>query len=210
MRRTPLLLVMSIAGAAGCATLAAPTPEPDSRTQLQDGVAAVEAQDYLRARGLLEPLYYQHWMEPVGRQALVALIAAELDSRNPQRRLWAAADMAARLLNLPELEPWLVPVGEAYYLLALELGAAEERVKQAESMRADAEARAERAEQGENARTLPAQTRRSVPARITEVEGERDELKRELSRLNEQLTVRDRELRETKQELERIRRTIRP
>ena len=56
-----------------------------------------------------------------GQHALLTLIAADLDNRNPQRRLWAAAEMSARLLSIPDLEPWMVPVGESYYLLAVEL-----------------------------------------------------------------------------------------
>lgn len=209
MVRTPLLLVLTVASVAGCATLQTPEP-PDRGPQLLEGVAALEKQDYLRARGLLEPLYYQHWTEPIGRQALVGLIASELDGRNPDRRLWAAADMASRLLNLPDLEPWLVPVGESFYLMAMELGAIEERRAQAESQRGDAESRSERASAAEDARPLPLLPRPTVPSRIAQVVEEREELRREVARLNEQLAVRDRELRETKQELERIRRTIRP
>lgn len=209
MVRTPLLLVLSVAGVAGCATLRMTKPA-DPRPQLLEGIGAVEAQDYLRARGLLEPLYYQYWTEPVGRQALMALIAAELDGRNPDRRLWVAADMAGRLLNLPDLEPWMVPVGESFYLAAVELGAIEERRAQAESLRADAESRSERASEAEHTRPLPMQPRQTVPSRIAQVVEEREELRREVARLNEQLAARDRELRETKQELERIRRTIRP
>jgi hypothetical protein len=197
MVRAMLLLVVSTAAMAGCAALTGLRGGEDPRALLHDGVAAVEAQEFLRARGLLEPLVRERPHEPIGQQAALVLIAAELDARNPQRRLWAAADQAGRLLSSP-LEPWLVPVAESYYLLALELGAAEERVAQAEARTAQLE------------RELPALTRETVPAREDRLTSERDQARRQAEQLQQQLATRDRELRETRQELERIRRTIRP
>jgi hypothetical protein len=195
MGRAALLLALSAVVAAGCAAIGG-RGTPDPQAQLVEGVAAVQAQQYLRARGLLEPLFFQRYSEPVGQQALLVLIASEIDHRNPDRRLWAAADMAGRLINLPGAEPWVVPVAEAYYLLALELGAAEERVAQAEARAADAR--------------LPQPTRESVPAQISRITAERDQARRRAEQMEQQLATRDRELRETRQELERIRRTIRP
>jgi hypothetical protein len=198
MRRAVLLLVLSALGTAGCAAVFG-GDAPDPRVQLQEGAAAVEARQFLRARGLLEPLYYADPSGPVGQQALLVLIAAELDNRNADRRLWAAADMASRLLNLERIEPWMVPVAETYYLLALELGAAEQRIAQAETARAEAETRA-----------LPTLTRESVPARVNRISAERDQARRRAEQAEQQLAERDRELLQTKQELDRIRRTIRP
>jgi hypothetical protein len=198
MRRAVLLLVLSALGIAGCAAVFS-GDGPDPRVQLQEGVAAVEARQFLRARGLLEPLYYADPSGPVGQQALLVLIAAELDNRNADRRLWAAADMASRLLNMERVEAWMVPVAETYYLLALELGAAEQRIAQAESARAEAETRA-----------LPTLTRESVPARIDRISNERDQARRRAEQAEQQLAERDGELLQTKQELDRIRRTIRP
>jgi hypothetical protein len=196
------LLVVSMAAMTGCAALAGLRDSPDPRAQLEDGAAAVEAQEYLRARGLLEPLVREHPSHEIGQRALLVLIAAELDNRNPERRLWAAADMAARLLETERVERWVVPVAESYYLLAMELGAAEERIAAAEAQarRADAAAR----------RTPPASTRPSVPVQLDRVRTERDQARRQADQLQQQLATRDRELRETRQELERIKRTIRP
>jgi hypothetical protein len=140
----------------------------------------------------------------VGQQALLVLIAAELDNRNPQRRLWAAAEMSARLLSIPELEPWLVPVGESYYLLAVELGAQEERLARADSARAAAQAEVAAAD-----RELPSSSRESVPVRINRITTERDSLRRRVGELEAQAQARDKELLETKQELERVKQTIR-
>jgi hypothetical protein len=198
MRRAVLLLVLSALGTAGCAAVFGGNG-PDPRVQLQEGVAAVEARQFLRARGLLEPLYYADPSGPVGQRALLVLIAAELDNRNADRRLWAAADMASRLLNVERVEAWMVPVAETYYLLALELGAAEQRIAQAETARAEAETRA-----------LPTLTRESVPARMDRISAERDQARRRAEQAEQQLAERDRELLQTKQELDRIRRTIRP
>jgi hypothetical protein len=200
MRRAVLLLVLIALGSAGCAAVFR-GGGPDPRVQLQEGVAAVEARQFLRARGLLEPLYYEDPSGSVGQQALLVLIAAELDNRNADRRLWAAADMASRLLSQEQVESWMVPVAETYYLLAMELGAAEQRIAEAESARAAAETRA---------RELPTLTRESVPARIGRVSTERDQARRRAEQAEQQLAERDRELLQTRQELDRIRRTIRP
>jgi hypothetical protein len=210
MRARPLLVALSAAGVTGCAAIAH-SSNVDPRDQLAHAAAALEAQDYARARELLEPLYFQHWMEPVGQQAQLMLIAAELDGRNPNRRLWAAADMATRLLQIPSVEPWVVPLAESYYVLAVELGATEERVALAEAARADAEERAVRAERASTPpRRLPTTTRETVPAQLRRVNRDRDELKRQVEQLQQQVEERDRDLREARQELERIKKTIKP
>jgi hypothetical protein len=203
-----LLVALSVAGATGCAAVTL-TRGPDPRAQLVAGAAAVEAQDYARARTLLEPLYFERWMEPVGQEAMLVLIAAELDGRNPDRRLWAAADMSGRLLGIPQLEPWMVPVAESYYVLADELGASEARLALGASSPADAEARAARADvTGGSGRAVPVAARESVPSRINRLTAERDSLKRMIEEREQQIATRDRELRDTKQELERIKKTI--
>jgi hypothetical protein len=203
MKRAALLLALTAAGLTGCAALSF-SRQPDARDQLNQGVAALEAQDYAAARTLLEPLYREHWQERVGQQAMLALIAADLDNRNPERRLWSAAEMAARLLSIPELEPWLIPVGESYYLLALELGAQEERVARADAARAAAEAEVAAVE-----RELPASAVESVTARINRITTERESLLRRVSQLEQEAEARTKELNDTKQELERVKQTIR-
>ncbi|MGH7446120.1 MAG: hypothetical protein ACRELT_01075 [Longimicrobiales bacterium] len=203
MTRAALLLLLSTAGLTGCAVLSM-SGQADARAQLRQGVAALEAQDYVRARGLLEPVYREHWQERVGQQAMLTLVAADLDNRNPQRRLWAAAEMSARLLSIPDLQPWMIPVGESYYLLAVELGAQEERLARADSARAVAEA-----EVAAVARQLPESSTESVPARIGRITAERETLRRRVSELEQQAEARDKELRDTKQELERVKQTIR-
>lgn len=203
MKRAALLLALTTAGLTGCAALSF-ARQPDAREQLNQGVAALEAEDYAGARALLEPLYRERWQDRIGQQAMLALIAADLDNRNPNRRLWAAAEMAARLLSIPELEPWLIPVGESYYLLALELGAQEERLARADAARAAAEAEVAAVE-----RELPASAVESVTARINRITRERESLLRRVSQLEQEAEARTKELNDTKQELERVKQTIR-
>lgn len=204
MRRAAMLVALATVTLSGCSMLAAAAGGGPEAT-LHDGVVAIELQDYARARVLLEPVYLQHWEQPVGRKAMLALTAAELDTRNPDRRLWAGADLAARLLNVPAIEPWMVPVAETYYLLALELGAQEERLARADSLEQVAKATVEAAN-----RELPAAPGESWPQRIRAVRTERDDLRQRVTELEEQLAARAEELRVTKVELERIKKTIKP
>jgi hypothetical protein len=193
-----MMLLLGTLAVAGCGALAAVRGD-DPWSQLEAGVAAAEAQEYLQARGLLEPLFYQRPNDAVGQRALLVLVAAELDNRNPDRRLWAAADMASRMLVAGPAESWMMPVATTFYLLAMELGAAEERIAEAEAARDTAEAR-----------NLPASARESVPVRVGRITAERDQARRQAEQLQQQLAARDRELRETRAELDRIKRTIRP
>jgi hypothetical protein len=200
--RAALLLALGTASLTGCAALSL-SRQPDPKVQLEQGVAALHAGDYTAAREHLEPVYREHWQEPVGQRALLTLIAAELDGRNPDRRLWAAAEMAARLLNIEQLETWMVPTAESLYLLAVELGAQEERLAQANSARAETEAAVAAA------RGLPASERETVPAQIRAIASERDALRRRVGELEQLAATRERELRETRQELERVKQAIR-
>ncbi|MEX1182543.1 MAG: hypothetical protein WEF86_04865 [Gemmatimonadota bacterium] len=202
MRRAALLLALGTAAISSCTSLNA-IREPDPATALHEGVTALESQNYARARALLEPLYLEHWEDEVGRRAMLALIAAEVDTRNPDRRLWVAADLSARLLNVPDLEPWIVPVAEAYYLVALELGAHEQRLALGDSAGARLASR-------QANRVLPTGPEVTIPARITALESERSTLRRRVAELEEQLAASAEELRLTKVELERIKKTIKP
>lgn len=205
MRGSALLGALTTAVLSGCAAFAvARAPAP--AVQLQQGVAALQAQQYPVARALLEPLYLERSAEAVGQRAMLALIAAELDARNPERRLWVGAEIASRLLHAPNVEPWLVPITETTYLLALELGAQDERLARADSAREQAEQRALRAE----GRTLPSSPRETVPAQLRALADERDAHKRRADQLETQLAARDGELRDTKAELERIKKIIKP
>jgi hypothetical protein len=200
MRRAALLAALITTALAGCNTLMPRQQGTNPDEQLEQGIAALRTQRYPAARGYLEPLYLEHWTLPVGQRAMLALIAAELDGRNPERRLWAGADLASRLLNVPAVEPWIVPIAESYYLLAVELGAQEERLARADSARVAAESRA---------RSLSSD-RPTVPQQLAALATERDAAKRRADQAETNLATKDRELRETKAELERIKKIIKP
>jgi hypothetical protein len=180
-----------------CAVLSG-VSEPDAASELDRGLTALRAREYNDARRILEPLYQSSWQEPAGQRALLALAAMELDPRNPDRRLWAGADMAGRLLSIPQAAPADIPVAETLYLLAVELGAAEERIARADSVTQAADDRTRR----------PTASVLSVPARMAKLQAERDGLTRRNEQLQATLKTKDKELADAKQELERIKKTL--
>lgn len=195
MKRAPLLLALLLAGVTGCAALGnGVEPEPELRLEL--GLQALAQRDFPRAQEHLEWVYHNHWQEPVGQQALLVLIAAEMDPRNTTRRLWASADMSARLLGIERAPRWMQPIGETLYLLALELGANEERISRTQAAL-------------DSAQTLPKFTGQSYPAQVQALRTERDSLKQRLDVLITERDSVDKELKEKTAELERIRRTVR-
>jgi hypothetical protein len=210
MRKIWVIVLLALVGGNGCAMLR-PTDRPDPGAELELGLAALAAGDYARANAHLYPLYRSHWEQPVGQRALLALIAAEIDPRNPDRRLWSTQDMAERYMQIADAPEWTHPVAESFYMLAAELGAAEERVARAEAERARAEREAAAAQ-----RQSPPAARRSlelpgptVPQQVGAITRERDELRQRVQQLQNEVSQRDRQIRERDQELERIRRTIR-
>ena len=195
MKRAPLLLALAMA-VTGCAAYYGAGGEPDPQRRLDAGLNALAVADYARAQEHLESVYREHWNEPIGQQALLVLAAAEMDPRNTSRRLWASADMAARLLGIPQAPPWMKPIGETMYLLSLEMGANEERIARTQAAL-------------DSAQSLPTFTGQSYPMRIEALQSERDNLRR---RLDQVIVVRDsidKELKDKTAELERVLRAIR-
>jgi chromosome segregation ATPase len=208
MTRARLRLALIALTLSGCAALRG-GPEASPERQLEQGLSALEARDYNRARALLDPLYRAHWEEPVGQRAMLALIAAELDSRNPERQLAAAADLSARYLNIEDIPGWHIPLAESLYLMAQELGANEERLARAEANAERAQRELAAAEEA-GGRELPTLTRETVPQRIRRLTAERDSLQRRLAATEQRLAARDKELNDAQTELERIRKTLKP
>lgn len=216
MKRAAVAIALFTVGVAGCATL--PWHRGlNAKDQLRQGLAALAQQQYSRARPLLERVYLDHWREEEGRQALLALAAAELDSRNPERRLAVGRELAGRYLSMESVPGWTVPAAEALYVLADELGGRDTLLARAEENRQAAEA--ERADvlqalkSGESGRrTLPRSEVESVPERIrrlmAERDLERDELLRRNAALEQRLAASDKELKDAQAELERIRKTL--
>jgi uncharacterized protein YhaN len=216
MNRAAVAIALFTAGVAGCATLRGergPSPEE----QLSQGLTALAAHDYPRARTLLEHVYLEHWQQPAGREALFALAAAELDSRNAARRLGVGAELAGRYLSLASVPAWTVPAAESMYLLAFELGVASDTLAKAvenrqaaEAERADVLQALKSGEQG--TRALPRSEVESVPDRIRRLTAEhareRDELQKRIAALEQRLAVSDKDLKDAQAELERIKLTL--
>jgi chemotaxis protein histidine kinase CheA len=240
MRRFAGALLVALVGLAGsgCAALRA-EPEPDPEQHLAWGLTALENQDYQTAHAHLAWLVSYFWNQPVGQRAMLALAAAEMDPRNPGRRLGIGAQIASDYLRLEETAAWLRPVVESAYLMALELGAAEEEIAQlsqereaAQAAARQARAQAQRAQQAARAaeaearraraaasapapapapaRQVPALPGPPVTARVRELEQERSRLTQRATELERQVANRDAELERTRRELDRIRRTLQP
>jgi hypothetical protein len=195
--------LLTTAALSGCALLGLGSGS-GSESQLERGIAAVQAQDYATARSILEPLFRAHPDDDEGERALVLLTTLELDPRNPARRLYAASDYATSLLNLPELPVWQKPIAEALYLLSIELGGHEQELDRIEAAKDSAVHEAAAAKQ----RALPVSTRESWPARLRRVEAERDALDKKVESLQASLHAREKELADAKQELQRIKKTL--
>jgi hypothetical protein len=185
-----LLLTGLVLAVAGCAALGRSTPDPELRLQL--GLAALAENDVAGARPHLDWVYRNYPAQAPGHQALLALIAAELDPRNPDRSLWTSADLAAQLIGAAGAPAWSRPVANTLYLVALELGASEERAAAAQQ-KVD----------------MPRFDGPSLAAQMRELEEERDAQKRRADAQAQQIEQLEKEIREKNAEIERIRRTIR-
>jgi hypothetical protein len=186
-------IAVLLVGTAACATVRGAGTGRSADQRLTDGVLLLETGDYAAATAVLDSVYRSAWTRPVGQRALLELAALSIDPRNPGRSLWQSADYSARLVAIPQTEPWMLPVARSLYLVAVELGALEEERVQAARDSAAAESE----------RGLPRYQGETVPARLSALERARDELAQRVAGLEQQL-------RDTTQELERIRRTIKP
>lgn len=178
---------------AGCATLGTGAPSPEER--LERGIDALQAGDLVTANIELRWLWENHWDQPIGKQALLVLAAAELDPRNPARRTDAAATMATLVLDMADTPTWMVPIAQTMYLLSLELGVNDDLITNLVAQR-------------DNLHGLPTLPGANVQDRIDALRSERDSLAARARTLEQTVTARDRTIQEKDQELERIRRTL--
>lgn len=190
MKRGSIWAVAMAGLLTGCATLKAPF-ESRGEERLEQGLEALARSDYRAAQEHLRWVVQNDGSDQHGQRALLVLAALEMDPRNPARRIGAGADLAANYLGLAEKPSWTQPIAQTLYLLSLELGAAEERAERAERAAERAQAR------------LPALPGPTVTARLRAVEQERDRLRNRVDTLEKELEAKE-------QELERIKKTIRP
>ncbi len=211
MNRNALLLAVCTSGLAACSVLHL-AQGGDAENHLQAGLGALDTADYGRAARQLTAAYQASPDDEDGRHALLALAAAELDPRNPQRRMDEGARLAGGYLRLRTEERWVAPAASTLYLMALELGAVTARADSAQ-----AQADSARAEAGAAQRTL-ARVDRALPrlpgepitVRLARLQAERDTLQARVHQLDDALAEKDRQLAEKTEEIQRIRRTLRP
>jgi hypothetical protein len=96
-----ILVVLTALVTGGCAIFDG-SRQPDPAAEFDVGIEALDRGDYEAGYDILYPIYRRHWDAPIGQRALLALMAAEIDPRNENRRLWSTADMAAAYLQIPE------------------------------------------------------------------------------------------------------------
>jgi hypothetical protein len=203
MKFTPLVAGIFALALSACGTFSA-VFHSGQDDRFESGMVAIRRGDFAQANTDLNWVAEHHPNDELGRRAVLVLAAIELDPRNPRRRLAMGADRAGAYLKSDANERWTEPIAQSLYLLALELGAAEERVAQAQSDRLAAEHRA-----NENEVPRFPEMGHTVPARLHALEDERDNLKKKVQTLEEQIADRDKKLGEKDKELERIRKTIR-
>lgn len=228
-----LLPSLLLAGLAACATLRAAEepPERGPGERLMDAAAALDAGDFRTAYPELAWIYSRCPASRVGRDALLLMAASELDPRNDARRPDVGAALAAEYLVLPSAPVEMVPVAETLYLLARELGAAAPSISPPAfpdtvlRLTADCDprtttgpARVVRAAADDGDRPqapqatllLPDLPVPSVPQRIARVEAQRDSASSQLAALLEQVKELQTRVASQQQEIERIRKTLRP
>lgn len=215
MKTAPLLVLALLAGASGCAVLNGRRADPDPALHLQQGLTALDRGNYEEAARELGWVYERYPARPEGQHALLALTALELDPRNPHRQLATTADLAAQMLNLPGGPTWTVPVGETFYLVAQELGAEYQRQAMTDSgltvptFTVMQPARGAEPAMPEARRLPPLPERPSIPEQLGRLRQERDSLQARADSLEQLLADREKKLRETQKEIERIRKTLR-
>lgn len=182
-------------GSGACASMRSALPGTSPEDEVQSALAMAEAGNYSAATAVLDSVYTAHWDRDAGVRALIGLAALTLDPRNPERSLWESADYSARLIGLPHAPGYLLPAARTMYLVSIELGALEEQRQAAEAARDTAEAIV--------ARTLPRYSGQTVPAQLSALARERDQLLQQIAGLEQALS-------DTTAELERVRRTLKP
>lgn len=178
-----------------CASMRSALPGASPAEEVRSALAMAEAGEHAAATAVLDAVYTSHWNSEAGLHALLGLAAISLDPRNENRSLWQSADYSARLIGLPNAPGYLLPAARTMYLVSIELGALEEQRQAAEAARDTAEAIV--------ARTLPRYSGQTVPAQLSALARERDQLVARIAGLEQALS-------DTTSELERVRRTLKP
>ncbi len=204
----PVLAVLAAALVAGCAATAIAVDRPDPDAVLSQAVRSAADGHFIEAHSDLSWVYTHYASRPVGRRALLALAALELDPRNPQQRLDVGAQLLERFFDADSLSTvpaWERPVLETMYLLSVDLGAEEYRLARAHVV-ADSLQAAGLTPAANAARpTLP---RPSMAVRLDSVVRASTVLKQRGDSLETRVKQLESQLGDARKELERIRKTL--
>ncbi len=200
-RAAPLLvLLLPLAGCVFHRPASQPSaPKPEER--LQQALTVLDSGDYAGATRQLLALSQGDANSAVGRAALLSAAAAELDPRNPDRQLDQGATLLASYLQRSPPGDWTEHAVESFYLLAQEVGASSERIEQAQAAAARARAEAGR---------VPRLPGAPLSQRLEDVQRDRDRLATRVKELESTSADLRKQYADTLQELQRIRRTLRP
>lgn len=171
----------------GCAPLRGGA-EPSPRARLDAGLAAWRDGDLQLATLELSHLTSGTRNSEIHEQARLLLVALELDPRNTARDSGNAAALAAELISAPRVSASTERLGEVFYLLARDQGAA----APPDSSR------------------LPRLPGTPLATRLDRLQAERDRQQLQLQRLQQELKEKNEEIERLQRELERIRKTLRP
>lgn len=196
MRYNALAASLVVLAISACATVGS-VFDGERERHYNAGVIALKAGDYDAASEHLALVAERDAGDALGQQALLMVAALEMDPRNPKRRLPLGSDLTGSYLKLERTPAWTTPVAETLYLLAIELGAAENRAAQAAADK----------EEAENRLKLP-ENSPTMTSRLRGLGEERDRLAKKVEQLEVQLADRDKKLAEKDKELERIRKTL--
>lgn len=115
---TGLVLVVALAG---CASIGRQPDGVGPKARADRAMEALEREAFATARFELLALAGDCAAGRYGRDALLLLAAAELDTANPDRSPRRATHLAGAYLLLPDAEPEELPVARALYRLGAEL-----------------------------------------------------------------------------------------
>jgi hypothetical protein len=232
-------LALSIGVGACTAIQPDPPPRNDVAVRLDRGLAALDAGHYRESFDDLSWVYSHCSGREAGAQALAGLAAIELDPRNDLARPALGVELLGELLGSTMPPRWLRPVIEVAYLESLALGAPVEADMSAVAPRPGHDSGpsagglfagsaqeptllrdqtrdpaygcgAEVDGGGETTRPLPRLQGPTMWSLLVEAESDRDSLAVRADSLQAQLGRATEQLQATREELERIRKTLKP
>lgn len=114
-------VVLLLLGSGACASTPVGSDGVDPRVRSRSALVALSSESFAEARTALLALGADCTAGSFGRDALLLLAAAELDTGNPEGSPTLATHLAGAYLRLPGADPREIPVARALYRLAADL-----------------------------------------------------------------------------------------